>query len=164
MSSPHSLSNDSGFTIIEALIALVIFSIGLLAMGALQADSLMDTGDVAGRTEAWTIADERVTLLKEMEFWDIPTWSTPAALTNASVPPFHMVTHANGRYDVHWRVEDDIPFGQQNASVLPNLPAAMYTVSKQITVWVTPVGGNAPNDAIAQIEFIKTWWATGIPN
>jgi prepilin-type N-terminal cleavage/methylation domain-containing protein len=164
MSSTHLLPNDSGFTIIEALIALVIFSIGLLAMGALQAHSLMDTGDVAAKTEAWTIADERATLLKEMEFWDVPTWSTPAALTDTTTATPHMVTHANGRYDVYWEVEDDIPFAKQNASELPNLPAGMYTVYKQITVSVTPVGGKPPNDTIAEIQFIKSWWATGIPN
>jgi predicted lactoylglutathione lyase len=75
-----------------------------------------------------------------------------------------MVTHANGRYDVHWEVEDDIPIAQQNATVLPSLTAGNYTVCKQITVSVTPVGGNPPNDTIAEIEFVKSWWATGIPN
>ena len=160
MSSPHSLSNDSGWTIIEALIALAIFSIGLLAMGALQVDTLIDTGNMSGKTEAWTIADEQATLLKRMEFWDVPTWSTPAALVAGD----QQVTHANGRYDVHWRVQDDIPIGPQPATVLPNLPAGNYTVCKQITVFVTPVGGNPPADTIAEIQFIKAWWSTGIPN
>jgi prepilin-type N-terminal cleavage/methylation domain-containing protein len=159
MSSKQLLSNDSGFTIIEALIALAIFSIGLMAMGALQARSLMDTGDVARKTEAWTIADEQATLLKEMPFMNTATWTVPAALTAGN----QQVTHPNGRYDVHWRVRDDIPIGVQPATLLPGVPAGNWTVSKEITVSVTPVGGSVPNDTIAEVQFYKTWWATGCP-
>ena len=153
------LSNDSGFTLIEALIAIAIFSIGLLAMGTLQARSLMRTGDVARKTEAWTIADEQVTLLKQMPFMNIATWTVPPDLTAGN----HQVTHLNGRYDVHWQVVDDTPIGQQNALVLPGVPAGNYTVCKRITVAVTPLGGNPPNDTISEVQFIKTWWATGVP-
>jgi hypothetical protein len=159
MSSKQLLSNDSGLTIIEALIALAIFSIGLMAMGALQARSLMDTGDVARKTEAWTIADEQATLLKEMPFMNTATWTTPPALVAGN----HQVT--NGRYDVHWTVFDGPAFGAGavNALFLPGVPAGNYTVDKRIIVSVTPVGGNPPNDTIAEVQFVKTWWATGCP-
>jgi hypothetical protein len=144
---------------IEVLLALAIFSIGLMAMGALQARSLMETGDVARRTEAWTIADEQVTLLKEMPFMDTATWTVPPDLTAGN----HQVTHLNNRYDTHWRVVDDTAIVQQNALVLPGVPAGNYTVCKEITLEVTPVGGITPNDTIAEVQFIKTWWATGVP-
>lgn len=159
MARNRSLSNDSGFTIIEVLVALAIFSIGLLAVGALQARSLMETGDVARKTEAWTIADEQVTLLKEMPFMDTATWTVPPDLTAGN----HQVTHLNNRYDTHWLVVDDTPIGQQNALVLPGVPAGNYTVCKLVTLSVTRVGGMPPNDTIAEVQFIKTWWATGVP-
>lgn len=155
----HALSNSSGFTVPEVLIALAIFSFGLMAVGALQARSLMETGDVAEKTEAWTIADEQATRLKQMRFMDTGTWTPPAELTVGN----HQEPRLNGRYDVHWLVEDNIPIGVQNAVVLPNVPAGNYTVSKRITVQVTPQGGNPDNDSIAEVQFIKTWWATGVP-
>ena len=37
----NRMSNQAGFTIIEVLIALAIFSIGLMAVGALQTRALM---------------------------------------------------------------------------------------------------------------------------
>jgi prepilin-type N-terminal cleavage/methylation domain-containing protein len=157
MSNRLSLNNDFGFTIIEALIALAIFSIGLLAMGALQARSLMDTGDVARKTEAWTIADEQATLLKEMAFMNTATWTVPADLA------FGNHNRTSGSYDIHWFVEDDIPIPQQPATALREVPAGNWTVCKQITVSITPTGGNPPNDTIAEIQFVKTWWATGVP-
>ena len=159
MARHHSLSNESGFSIIEVLVAIAIFSIGLMAMGALQTRSLMETGDLTRKTEAWTIADEQATLLKAMPFMDLPAYTVPAWLTLGS----HQVTHANGRYDIHWDVVDNQPIPAQNAVVLPMVPAGNWTVCKEITVRVTRVGENPATDTIAEVQFIKTWWATGVP-
>lgn len=160
MARTRLLTNNSGFTILEALIALAIFSIGLMAVGALQARSLMNTGDVSRKTEAWTIAEEQATILKQMPFMDTALWATPPDLVAGN----HQVTHANGRYDVHWGVNDGNPaIPAQNAIVLPGVPPGNYVVCKEITVQVTPVGGAVPNDTIAQVQFLKTWWATGVP-
>jgi adenosylmethionine-8-amino-7-oxononanoate aminotransferase len=40
------------------------------------------------------------------------------------------------------------------------VPGGVYTVAKQITIAVTPLGGVAPNDNIAQAQLLKTWAAT----
>ena len=162
MASTRFSLNDAGFTIIEALIALAIFSIGLMAVGALQARSLMATGDVARRTEAWTLADQRAELLKPQRFY--------VDYTTATFPP-DLIAGAHDdsgapmdpRYTVHWLVEDDQPIGQQNETVLPGVVAGTYTVAKRITVAVTLPGGNPVTDALAQVQFVKVWWATGIP-
>ena len=156
------LSNDSGFTIIEVLVALAIFSIGLMAVGALQARSLMNTGDVARKTEAWTIADDQGTLLKQMPFYldrntqtfsadlaDTGTWHTDDPL-------------GDGRYTVHWWIDDDQPIGPQGEANLrslgfnPALTAGVYTVNKTITVVVTRAGDDPVTDALAEVQFIKT--------
>ncbi|BBO67497.1 hypothetical protein DSCA_14270 [Desulfosarcina alkanivorans] len=159
MAPTHFSKKDSGFTLIEVLIAIAIFSIGLLAVGALQARSLMATGDVARKTEAWTIADEQVALLKAMPFYaDDPPVNHPADLVAGT----HTAVDLSGRYTVHWRVWDDDPINQQNATVLAGVPAGTYTVCKRITLAVTPLGGNPPDDTIAEVQFIKTWAATGI--
>lgn len=170
MARTHFSSNESGFTIIEVLIAVAMFSIGLMAMGALQAGSLMGTGDIARRTEAWTIIDEHVGLLKRLPFYtDIPPnppanhppWLVagdfPAHTINMPAPP------AAPRYTVHWRVRDDEPIGVQSQAVLPGVPVGFYTVSKRVTVVVTRLNGNPIAAPLAQVEFEKTWGATGIP-
>jgi prepilin-type N-terminal cleavage/methylation domain-containing protein len=154
--------DDSGFTLIEVLIAIAIFSIGLMAMGALQARSLMATGDVARKTEAWTIVDEQVALLKQLPFYDdVSAQSFPADLVDDG--NWHTVNRLDGRYTVHWLVTDDQPIGQQDETVLPGVPVGDYTVSKTITVVATQAGGNPAADDLAQVQFVKTWAASGIP-
>ncbi len=160
------LTNDAGFTLIEALVAIAIFAIGMMAVGALQARSLMSTGDVARKTEAWTILDEQVTMLKNLPFYQNPATQTftPALDENGGGFAHQVNRQMNGTYTVHWMVEDDTPIGQQNAAILSGLPAGNYTVSKEITVVVTRQGGDplVLGDHLAQTQFIKTWAATDL--
>ena len=122
-----------------------IFSIGLMAVGALQARSLMSTGDVARRTEAWALLDEQVSQLKAMPFYQNAATQTFTPDLDENGGGFaHQVdpTQMNGTYTVHWQVVDDTPIGQVDttATVLAGLPAGNYTVCKQITIVVTPPG------------------------
>jgi prepilin-type N-terminal cleavage/methylation domain-containing protein len=141
-------SNDSGFTIMEVLIALAIFSIGLMAVGALQANSLMETGDVAQKTEAWTFADEQAELLKQLPFYNeiypaAPATHPPALVLGGFAAHTLNVPVGNPRYTVHWQVEDNLPFGPVNvpaAAPFKNVPAGTYTVCKRITLRVTRLG------------------------
>ena len=163
MARNRLLSNESGFTIIEVLIALAIFSFGLLAVGALQARSLMETGDVARKTETWTMVDERATLLKQQPFYQNRNTQTFAAdLVDTAGGWITDDPLGDGRYTVHWRVEDDQPIGPQSEANLGSLPffppllPGIYTVSKTITVVATRAGGNPVTDALAEVQFIKT--------
>ena len=166
MKTARELDNQSGFTLIEALVAIAIFSIGLMAVGALQARSLMSTGDVARRTEAWALLDEQVSQLKAMPFYqDAATQTfTPDLDENGGGFAHQVDRQMNGTYTVHWQVVDDTPIGQVDttATVLAGLPAGNYTVCKQITIVVTPQGGDPATDEIAQAQFIKTWAATDL--
>ena len=164
MARHHLLSNESGFSLIEVLVAIAIFSIGLMAMGALQTSSLMQTGNLTRKTEAWTIIDEQAALLKEMPFMNVPAYTVPADLTPGSHQAPPDPNYYDGRYDIHWTVVDNtITLPPQPAAVLPGVPAGTWTVCKQIRVQVTPVGGNPATDTIAEVQFLKTWWATGVP-
>lgn len=157
------LSNTSGFTLIEVLIAIAIFSIGLMAVGAMQARSLMDTGDVARKTEAWTALEQQVAILKDLPFYvDNPPTTFTAGL-GATGGSWNTANYLNGRYVVHWQVVDDYPIAQQDATVIANVPTGNYTVCKTITVAVTRAGDNPGTQALGQVEFIKTWAATGMP-
>lgn len=172
-STECTIAANAGYTIIEVLIALAIFSIGIMAMGALQSASLMSTGDIARRTEAWTFLDEQAEILKTLPFYatvagldydDSGATDTitahPALLTIGT----HNDVTPDGRYSINWLVEDDQPIDLQDAADLPfsGLPAGDYTVSKTITVWVTRAGTNAQADALAIAQFVKTWVADGV--
>jgi prepilin-type N-terminal cleavage/methylation domain-containing protein len=155
-------SDDAGFTMIEVLIALAIFSIGLLAVGALQARSLKDTGDIARKTEAWTVVEDQAAYLKRLPFYeDVPSKAFPADLKDTG--DWHQATALNGNYTVHWKVTDDTPIAAQTDPLFSGVPSGTYTVSKQITVVATLPNGDPDTNALAQLQFIKTWAATGIP-
>jgi len=53
----------------EVLIALAIFSIGLMAMGSLQSRSLMSTNRSTDLTEAWTVLEDWVGMLNTIPFY-----------------------------------------------------------------------------------------------
>lgn len=166
------LKDNRGFTLIEVLIAIAIFSIGLLAVGLLQANSLMKTGDVARKTEAWTLVEEQATLLKALPFYN-EVWPTPPANHPADLVDlggaFHTANRLDNRYTVHWLVEDDTPIASSqdpSRAVLPifaKVPNNDYTVCKRVTVVATRQGDDPVTDALAQVQFIKTWATTGIP-
>jgi len=60
---------SSGYTLMEVLIALAIFSIGLMAMGSLQSRSLMSTNRSTDLTEAWTVLEDWVGMLNTIPFY-----------------------------------------------------------------------------------------------
>ena len=183
-------SKNTGFTLIEVLIALAIFSIGFMAMGALQTGALMRTGEIARKTEAWTVLEEQTEDLKAMPFYandndedddddgviDELDETDPLLQDTQASPAFDQTAHdrLNGRYQVHWRVQDDVPIAQVTmppdptdpaAPILPDVPPGDYTVSKSITIVVTRDGGDPQTDALARTDFIKVWAADsdGIP-
>ena len=159
--------SNSGFTIIEVLIALAIFSIGLLAMSALQSSSLLATGNIGAQTEAWTVLEDQVERLKAMPFYannnsiddtlggysgsgtiDELTEEMPDLIADANLIPAgstHSRLYLNGRYTVQWQVVNDQPIPPvvvpPPTATSPQLgsfvPAGTYTVSKTISVWVT---------------------------
>jgi prepilin-type N-terminal cleavage/methylation domain-containing protein len=178
---------DSGYTLIEVLIALAIFSIGFMATGALQSYALKQTGDAAQKTEAWTILEDQVEYLKSLPFYandndvdddgdgDTDEVDELFVDDDGNTPldaGGHNENRLQNRYAVHWQVVNDRPFAQVavppiNAGdpVLPDVGNGSYTVSKTVTVAVTRPGKDPQTEALAMAEFVKVWAADpgGIP-
>ncbi|MBA2880640.1 prepilin-type N-terminal cleavage/methylation domain-containing protein [Desulfosalsimonas propionicica] len=152
-------SHNSGFTIIEVLIALAIFSVGLLAMGALQSSTLKQTGDIGRKTEAWSVLEDQVERLKELQFYtNVSAQTFPADLTSGN----HSESRKEGRFTVDWNITDNTPIDEVTIPddlLLANVPSGTYTVSKTITVEVAEFGSN---DTIAEVAFVKTWAVDGM--
>jgi len=166
-------SNDSGFSLIEVLVAIVIFAVGLMALGMLQSRSLMGAGDLARKTEALNFLEQQAGRLKMTPFYtevapNPPVTPTPALVAGGFTAANHSIdlplAPMAPRFTVQWQVTDvdatDPTIGPQNGSQFKDVPAGVYTVAKQITIAVTPLGGVAPNDNIAQGQLLKTWAAT----
>ncbi len=56
----QSLDSQSGMMLLEALVAILIFSIGILAMVAMQAVAIKQTGDANYRTRATLLANRLI--------------------------------------------------------------------------------------------------------
>lgn len=170
--SPVKPASSAGYTLIEVLIAIAIFSIGIMAMGALQSASLMSTGEIARKTMAWTLLDQRAEQLKALRFYQTVAgmdYDDDGTTDAATAFPPDLVgggTDAtpDGLFNVNWQVQDDQPVAQQNSVDLPfsDLSPGNYTVSKTITVWVTRTGSVAQADALAISQFVKTWVGDGV--
>ncbi len=168
---------DTGFTIIEVLMSLAIFSIGLLAMSALMSSSLMATGKIGIQTEAWTVLEDHAESLKAMAFYANDTNPSPTTFAQWTTTLPDLVAGnqtrlvLNNRYRVHWQVVNDLPIPAvtmpQPAATSPVIeglvPAGVYTVSKTISVQVT-LGNNQGiatppvlANILASCQFVKTW-------
>ena len=140
---------DNGFTLIEVLIAIAIFSIGILAVASLQTHALNVTRSSRITTECLTLATQHAERLMALPFYTVEFTTHPADLevgvhTNDDGDPVP-------RYQIRWTVQDDVPIGPRQ----PPLSSNPITVSKTIAVQVSPL--NNPNDVRASLEFVKVW-------
>lgn len=61
---PQALHRAGGFSMIEVLIAVLVLSVGLLGMAALQAVALSRTGSADQRSQAITLATELIDMIR----------------------------------------------------------------------------------------------------
>lgn len=62
----YCLGNKGGFTLIEVLIALAVFSIGILAVGGMQISAIKGNARARSLTEATTMAADRMEKLIQL--------------------------------------------------------------------------------------------------
>jgi type II secretory pathway pseudopilin PulG len=123
--------SESGFSLIEAIIAILLMTISALGVTSLFAFAVSYNKNNSNRTQALVIAQKKVEELRTAIF---STAFTDTAL-NGGTQATQTITDVNGkRYSLILSIDDD-PFTvgiQTNAA----------TKIKEITVTVLPVGSN----------------------
>jgi type IV pilus assembly protein PilV len=114
-----------GFTLIEVLIAIAIFSIGILAIATLQINSINLNSAARMQSEATTAAVDCMERLMSLPY-EHPDLDESSGTQQTQV----------GAYTVHWSVTDESPISW----------------CKTISVWVT---ANNPNSRTVRINFIR---------
>lgn len=138
---------NKGFTLIEVLIAMVVFSIGILAVTSLQLGSIKGNAKANRLTIAGSIATNQAERLKQAAFNDPQLASSE-----------HPVTR-RGRYWVGWRVTEDTPLSplteDTDGTSMPQL-----SISKTIDISVFSdskgFGNIKGTNRILNYSFIKT--------
>lgn len=117
-SSMRMLKKQEGFTLIEVLIALTIFAVGLLAVAAMQTTSIRVNSSAGQTTTRITVAEDQMEKFLNMPY------------TNAALAPgtFTLPVNADG-YVVSYTVTDNLPISNK----------------KTITITVTDPGGRTYN-------------------
>jgi prepilin-type N-terminal cleavage/methylation domain-containing protein len=145
-SKSEIMQSNSGFTIIEVMIAIGIFAIGFLAVGSMQINALNTTNSARRITEAMAVAEDRAEQLMATPFYLDDDFNVSPLLTAGA----HPAVPDNTPFSAHWTVTDDVPIGPYDPNVFT---AAPLTRSKTIRVWATP--DNNAGDILAELEFAK---------
>ena len=125
---------DQGFTLIEVLIAITIFAVGLLAVAAMQASAIRVNSTAGQITTRMTWAQDKLEELMALPYSDhlIEDLGDPPSGTD-SEGESHQETTPDGIYTISWTVTDDTPISS----------------TKLITVTVTGRG------KVTQVSYVK---------
>lgn len=80
MTKPSPLSTQRGVVLIEAMVAILLFSVGVLAIAGLQASMIQNTSQSKFRAEAGYIAQQQIGLM----------WADPVNTTLANFPDIYL--------------------------------------------------------------------------
>ncbi len=119
------LKKEDGFTLIEVLIAITIFAVGLLAVAAMQNSAILMNSSAGKLTNLSTWGMDKIEELSALPYTDpwLETAGNPPG--NDSAGNTHQ--EVSGDYTISWTVIDDNPL----------------TSTKNITVTVTGRGKTA---------------------
>ena len=107
-----TIQKDQGFTLIEVLIALTIFAVGLLAVAAMQTSAITVNSTAGQMTTRMTWAQDKLEELMALPYSDplLEDLGDPPSGTD-SAGNLHQETISEGsvNYTILWTVTDDTP-------------------------------------------------------
>lgn len=109
---------QEGAMLLEALIAILIFSMGILALIGLQGVAIKQTSDAKYRADAAFLASQIISQMWADNPANIPTYAHYATITNANTCTFGGSASGNGNVTA-W-----IGSAGTNGTVVGNLPGA----------------------------------------
>jgi prepilin-type N-terminal cleavage/methylation domain-containing protein len=92
--------NEAGFTLIEVLIALAIFTIGILSVNAMQIAAIRGNYVANGLTEASVLVSDKIENIMAMPYDDA------ALVSTKDVEPHSTIVDG---FTLTWDVVDDVP-------------------------------------------------------
>lgn len=160
-----------GFTIIEVLIALAIFSIGMLAVSMLQINGLMSTASARRVSEAMNIAQTQAETLMAIPFYldDSADWDGNGCNNryefNADLRDGNYQLNADwtGEYTVFWTISEGPipcegvgtdPDGNPCDGIANIRSVCTVVLSKAILIEVART--NNPGNIVATLNLVKT--------
>jgi len=109
-------SQSSGFTLIEVLIAMFVFSIGILGMGAMQVRAIQGNSHARQISEATNIAADQIEIIAGLTYTSLYTdpslnddHASGAAGLNSVTAADESLTTPDGHYQIFWNIKDDYP-------------------------------------------------------
>ena len=111
-------ANQAGFTLIETLMAMAIFAIGILALAGLQVTYIGGNASAQMQTEATALGAQVIEHLKSLPY-DAPELDPTG---NPHQPP----AGAAGAYDVRWTVADNNPVNNTKTIDVAVTPANRF--------------------------------------
>ena len=124
---------QAGFTLVEVLVALMVFVIGVLSIAAMMPSGTRSVNRSGDETRGSELASARAERL-------LSTSYTDAGLTSGS--HFDPANPYNGKYYVSWSVEDDQPMAQcKRVTVTVRWPTALSAPGASVVIVVPRSGG-----------------------
>ena len=116
---------QAGFTLLEVLIAVVIFTIGILSVNAMQISSINGNSAANIVSESTSWGSDRVESMLAMAYGDAALSDGDAdgdaGLNDIDANADGSLTSPDGRYSIFWNVSDNSPFiGAKTINVIIN--------------------------------------------
>ena len=123
------MREEDGLTIIETLIAIVIFSIGLLAIINMQIGARKISSQAMNMTQAINLANHKMEELISLGYDDDTIKDN-----NSDIGSFTEYTENNvqNMYDVQWKVDDNSPMNNTK-TIIVNVSWVSTGIQKQIS-------------------------------